>query len=196
QKKLEYMFFDHSNTFNPGNEFRYFDLRSIVSPGQFVLNLDRMATPYMANIIPDKPRTGLAYTYTPDYNGWYLISNRDSGNSDYYGDYVKVSFTLEANEPYNGDVYIQGALTNWKMSEENRMVYSAEQRAYQCTLLLKQGWYDYQYVIKEPTGKITNLEGNFIDTENYYEIAVYYTPPASRSDLLVGYYRFGINQRP
>jgi hypothetical protein len=58
------------------------------------------------------------------------------------------------------------------------------------TLLLKQGYYNFQYVYV-PQGSLVadhkNIEGSFWETENDYQIFVYYKPMGERYDRLVGY---------
>jgi hypothetical protein len=61
---------------------------------------------------------------------------------------------------------------------------------YHTQILLKQGFYNYAYVLVSPQdGKVneTYFEGSFFNTENHYEIIVYYRPVGSRTDLIVGY---------
>ncbi len=45
-----------------------------------------------------------------------------------------------------GKMYVSGALNNWSFSNDNLMIYNQERRQYECTMLLKQGWYNYEYV--------------------------------------------------
>jgi hypothetical protein len=62
--------------------------------------------------------------------------------------------------------------------------------AYELTLLLKQGYYNYQYVYV-PQGATsadhTNIEGSFWQTENDYLLFVYYSDFSARYDRLVGF---------
>jgi hypothetical protein len=51
--------------------------------------------------------------------------------------------------------------------------------------ILKQGIYNYQFKSKNPSN--TTLEGNYSQTENSYEILVYFQKPGTRYDALVGY---------
>ena len=66
-------------------------------------------------------------------------------------------------------------------------------------MLLKQGVYNYDYVVRTgaqpPRVDEGFIEGNYSATENTYEVFVYHRPPASRADQLVGYRRVGVNQR-
>lgn len=196
QSKLEFRYFDNSNSFPPGNEFRYFDIRSIISPGQFVQGINRQASPVSVNIQRDKPRTGLAYTFYRDINGGFQSVNFDAQNSTYYSDYLEVNFELEL-DPYDStrELYVFGALSDWKLSPEAKMYFDGESRTYRTRMLLKQGWYDYMYYQASP-GKDKNIiEGDYIDTENFYEVFVYFKPIGRREEFCVGYYQFGVNER-
>jgi hypothetical protein len=53
------------------------------------------------------------------------------------------------------------------------------------TQMLKQGIYNYQFKSKNPPNVV--LEGNYAQTENLYEVLVYYQKPGTRYDSLVGY---------
>ena len=54
---------------------------------------------------------------------------------------------------------------------------------------VKQGVYDYQYVWLAADGVLNNtyFEGSHIETENNYQILVYYRKPGGRWDELVGF---------
>ncbi|NJK94628.1 MAG: hypothetical protein HC905_06630 [Bacteroidales bacterium] len=59
-------------------------------------------------------------------------------------------------------------------------------------MILKQGYYDYQYVfIPKSTGTFdeSEIEGSFSETENSYFIFVYYKGFGERYDRLIGYKR-------
>jgi hypothetical protein len=69
---------------------------------------------------------------------------------------------------YGGkDLYLFGELTNYKVDDASRMVFNAEKGAYEGTLFLKQGYYNYTYVSVD-AGKnwqsfsFANTEGNLI----------------------------------
>ncbi|MDH5398754.1 MAG: DUF5103 domain-containing protein [Cyclobacteriaceae bacterium] len=196
-KQLEYNYFDNSASFTPGNEYRFFDIRSVISPGQNVGGARREASPVEMYLVTDKPREGLAYSFHRDINGGFRTENFDSHNSSHHSDYVYVFFTLEMAPMASSKIYIFGELTNWTLSPENRMYYDPNKKAYTGSLLLKQGWYDYQYYVHDDTGTYSpnHLEGDHIDTENYYDIFLYHKTPGSRKEAIVGYYQFGLNER-
>ena len=192
--ELEYRFFDTANMFKGGNEFRFFDLRSLNYPGRNVGAVDKSQKPFQAFIQPDKTRNGQAYAIYDDLNGNFNNDNYDVRNA-VAGNYVNVHFTLFSPEPVDGEVYLGGAFTNWNFSNENRMPYDAVKKEYRGAAFLKQGWYDYQYVVKSTTLPPYYLEGSHFETENDYEVFVYYRTFQPQADLLVGYIRLEENPR-
>jgi hypothetical protein len=54
--ELEYRFFDAHNIFKGGNEFRFFDLRSLNYPGRNVETVNKLQLPYQVFIQPYKTR--------------------------------------------------------------------------------------------------------------------------------------------
>jgi hypothetical protein len=187
--QLEYRFFDPDKMFRGGNEFRWFDLRSLNYPGRNVDRVDRTKRPQEVFIQPDKSRNGEAYSILQDLNGNYTVSNLDYGNAA-SGNYVQLNFILKSHAPIDGDVYVNGAFTNWNLSDEFKMKYDEVNKQYVGSTLLRQGWYDYQYVIKSPNLKYDYFEGSHYETENEYEIFVYYRSFQPQADLLIGYQRF------
>lgn len=189
--EMEYRFFDQDNQFKAGNEFRFVDFRSLNFPGQNTGRLDRSQRPFLLTVQKDGSRQQQVYSQYLDLNGQFILDNLDFRGSS--GDYLYVTFTLDAT-PQTGAVYVLGAFNNWLKSEENKMAYNAKSKQYEATLLMKQGWYDYQYWI-ENNSDCYALEGSHFETENFYEIFVYYRPFRPNADLLIGYYTIRVNQR-
>ena len=75
------------------------------------------------------------------------------------------------------------------------MKYNSSTSAYECTLLLKQGWYDYQYVVESPDLPPNYFEGGHFETQNNYEVLVYNKPFQPNVDLLIGYFILPVNPR-
>ena len=119
-------------------------------------------------------------------------------NYDYrdlaFTNYANVTFNL-STPPVNGDVYVTGAFNYWNLNEENKMQYDSAARNVQGRLLMKQGWYDYQYLVKSSTLPPYYFEGSHFETENRYEILVYNRPFQPRADLLIGYFVVEKNPR-
>jgi hypothetical protein len=81
-------------------------------------------------------------------------------------------------------------LVNDKLDSRSKLLYNFENKAYEKTLLLKQGAYNFQYVFR-PTnnGKPTSerLEGSYWETENDYQVYLYYRAIGERYDRLIGF---------
>jgi hypothetical protein len=197
RRLLEYQHFGLENNFAGGNEFRFFDIRSIRFLGQNVRHLDITKDSNQVYLLPDKPRAREAYSQTIDFNGRYVIANYEQGSGAIEADYTHVYFTLVAPQQTNGRIHIWGALTDWKATDQTAMQYNAAEGVYQGHLMLKQGYYNYQYVLEEPGGRlnIRYLEGSHFQTENHYEVIAYYRPPGARGDLVIGYALLRHNSR-
>lgn len=155
--------------------------------------MDKNRSPWVAYIEKDKNRSDEAYSQYPDYNGNYLIDNYDYRRVN-AANYVNVAFTL-SSPPVDGEVYVTGAFTQWNQGRENKMQYDSVKREYTASALLKQGWYDYQYVVKSKTLPPWHFEGTHFQTENLYEVFVYYRSFQPLADLLIGYQVFSENAR-
>lgn len=193
EKELEFRFFEESKMFNGGSEFRFFDLRSLNYPGRNVATVIRTAKPFEAYVEKDKSRSHEAYSQYDDLNGAFNIDNLDYRDLA-FTNYLNVNFTL-SSPPVNGDVFVAGGFNNWNLNNENKMQYDSAQKSYTAKMLLKQGWYDYQYVVRSKDLPYFHFEGSHFETENFYEIFVYHRPYQPRADLLIGYMRVEKNPR-
>lgn len=195
QRFIEYRLFDDSNQFYAGNEFRFFDLRSVLAPGQNIAVMENRSNPMKARLMTDQSRASQAFAQYNDYNGQFILQNFDSGNSKYESEYVEVEFVLDTGGPLSGDVYLKGAFTEWESNLATLMVYDEEVGIYRNIYKLKQGRYDYTYHVGSGSMPPTYLEGSHADTENEYEIFVYYRPMNLRGDVLIGYQSINLNSR-
>jgi hypothetical protein len=190
QGMLEYS--AHRNNILPGgNEYRSFEMKNLKYQSGAVKNIEFINPYYHIELMPDKPRNKGAYFYNEDINGRYFIDIAGSGKKNTDADYVFVHFTLLEDTPLSdGQVYVFGALTNWSIGNYNKMEYNSERNSYEASLLLKQGYYNYEYVfVSDKTHVIDpfDIEGSYYEAENDYLIYVYYRPPNARYDRLVGY---------
>ena len=176
--------------FEGGNEFRWIDLRSFRFQSDHVENIEFSDPFYHVDVFTDRPRVDRPYRYHRDYNGQFYIDVQEEQNPAVSADYGFVHFSLKSPRSSDGqEVYLIGGLTNWQCNEKNLMDYDHDKELYTHTLLLKQGYYNYQYLIKEEDvarGSLMPIEGSFGRTENDYLILVYYRPPGGRYDRLLG----------
>ncbi len=195
KRELEYRFFDQDKQFMAGNEFRFVDFRSLNFPGQNTGRLDRGTRPFHLSVLRDNSRENEAYSQYMDFNGGYVIENLDNPEPHVSSDYVFVSFTLSTPRPVNGSVYVIGAMNNWEKTPDTKMKFNAGSNTYEATAFLKQGFYNYQYWVESATESAYLVEGSHYQTENLYEVLVYYRPFRPNADLLVGYFQFPVNSR-
>ncbi|MEA1898531.1 MAG: DUF5103 domain-containing protein [Bacteroidota bacterium] len=182
--------FDRKNIFSGGSEYRYFDAKSLRYQTEYVQFIDFRESIHHVALFPSKPRTNTAYFYEQDVNGKFYIKIQEGGDSDIESDYMRVYFTLNTGFPEgSGDVYVFGALSDWTCNENNRMIFNYETSSYETSLILKQGYYNYEYVRCDKGSFYANntvFEGSHYETENDYLVFVYHMAPGSRYDRLVG----------
>jgi hypothetical protein len=188
---LEYDY-TKKNVFPGGNEFRYFDIRTNRHNGENVGRIEFFRPCYHVTLLPDAVRSNKAYSTYKEMNGNFVIESQDrvtDFNTECDYEFVHFFLPMES-QLIGGSVNVFGALTDWNVNKTNEMKWNFEKAGYELTLLLKQGYYNYEYVYVPEGGKkvdSSNLEGTFFITENDYQIFVYYHDQASRYDRLVGF---------
>lgn len=170
--------------FPAGNEYRRFDVANFRYPGMRVERYDYIDPYYHATIYADAPRESERYVYDEDQAGRYFVDELNATDPDINADYVVTHFTLEMPQQPN-DVYIDGDLVLRKRDSDGRMEYDETLGAYVKTLLLKQGMYNYQYVMSSPGG-YNPIEGDHYETGNEYLVLLYHCPPSARYQRLIG----------
>lgn len=173
--------------FEAGNEYRKYEILDVAYP---TMGVDRMVwdgADYHAWLYPSEPRP--AYVYDEDTNGAFYIRNGDNVENDIASEYIYVHFTLPADNRFDGEVYVDGAWTGGRFLPECRMRYDEARGLYTATVVQKQGYYSYQYVLVDADGasRTVPTEGNYYQTENKYQALVYYRERGGRTDRLVGY---------
>ena len=178
--------------FNGGNEYRKFETLDVSHATMGLESVKWDGKDYHAYVWTDEPRN--SYVYDEDANGAFYVRNSDNIENDYISEYVYVHFALKT-PPTDNDIYINGVWTNDQFLPKYRMIYNPQNGLYENVLLLKQGYYSYNYLVKNEDGCFSPLqsEGNFCYTENKYQCLVYYKAAGDRTDTLVGYQQIRIN---
>ncbi len=190
ERLLDYRYFNNELAFPAGNEYRAFDTRSLVSSRLNINNILLDSKSYEVFVMDDRPKKDIGYVLTPDMNGWFAIYKQETNDGMADGDYSWVNFTLKTDQKYEEPIYLFGELTDWKVDPKFQLVYDEKKGAYRLRTRLKQGYYNYEYVTLNPKTKQADhslIEGDFSQSNNYYEVFVYYTPFGSRTDQLIGY---------
>lgn len=175
--------------FRAGNEYRRFETVRADYPGMNVDSVKYIGPDYHAWLRPDVPGRDHVYIYDRTQHGRYMVREYNATDSDLGADYVTVHFTLPSPQLIDADVYVDGEATLGNFSETNRMVYDHTRQAYTLSIPLKQGSYNYRYVVLQPGGNPDPyfMDGDHYETANEYTVKVYVRRPGDRYDRLVGY---------
>ena len=177
------------NNFAGRNEFRRFDTRSLKLNSQRIARIYR-DTAYSVVLLTEPARNNPDYLFEFDNDGRFFILNQDGNDARRDADYTYVYFSLApGNLPSKGAVHLIGQFNNYRIDERSKLEFDAGAGRYITKQLLKQGVYDYVYTFVDNTGKADDvpIEGSHFETENEYQVLVYYRPPSARWDELVGY---------
>jgi len=187
---LDYNFDNGTNLFDGGNEFRRFDLRSIKLISEKVREITNNDTVYLAKLWESERRVFKKYAYDDDINGRFILKTTDDGTVATQGEYALVKFYLPYDAPIlEGNLYVAGGFNRWQYTPENKMTYNYARKAYEASILFKQGYYNYMYVMlpnQSNVGDVTWVEGNHSDTKNTYTILVYHRQKGELYDELIG----------
>jgi hypothetical protein len=175
--------------FDGGNEFRYFDIKSMKYEAEYITSIDFQQPYYHVFLKSGESRAFDPYFTQQDLNGRFYVEREGSQDKHTEADYVFVHFLLTAQIPYtDGEIYITGELTDGSAKDKGRMSFNSEQRQYEKVLLLKQGYYNYMFGYRPEGSEITDpgyLEGNHYETGNDYVFFVYHYDSSWDYDRLI-----------
>jgi hypothetical protein len=190
--RSESLSFDYQDVvvFPAGKEFRFFDMRTFDYRGEGIKIITEQPDNYEVTLRTDESRFDRSVSYQVDADGRFVIGNNNFNQTLLQCDYARVLFSISHNMPLQeADVYVFGELTDWQLKPTFKMEYSHSARMYYCEALLKQGYYNYEYVVLDHhTGELDQdgLEGNWYETGNQYTILAYFRPFGARYDRLMG----------
>jgi hypothetical protein len=193
---------ESSFVFPGGKEARWLDLQNLSLRSDRVAAIEFIDKRTHIYVKPDLSRNDLLYSRYKDLNGGFLIMNTESLISETQNDYVKVHFyyvTKQHNALLDKKIYLSGALTNNTLDKGSEMLFDAEKGVYQKTLLLKQGYYSYNYIARDRNDPnimddFGETEGDHTETENEYTIFVYYHTQGTLNDQLIGFATLNTSQ--
>ncbi len=185
------LIWDHSRNlvFTAGNEYRKMEILSTRYPGMHGEGVSWVPPYYHYTLFTDYPRKN--YLYDEDRNGLSVVRWEGNGDADTEADYVITHFRLETLPLPEGErLYVAGQWANTGFAPEYEMTYNHDEGAYTADVLMKCGYYNYMYLRTTPSaptmGSTQPAEGDFYQTENEYDILVYYRPTGTRYWQLVG----------
>jgi hypothetical protein len=86
------------------------------------------------------------------------------------------------------EIFVFGKYNNYALGDQNKMEFNRETGNMEVALLMKQGFYNYKYVIQREDGNVelNTVCGNFDYAENHYTILVYYRNFGDIYDSIIG----------
>jgi len=181
--------YNKETQFWAGNEYYTLDNSNIRNVNNSVARVTS-GDIYNSHLYVNYPRKNNIYTYFPDFNGNFYITNINTENPNFEADYSWVYFSLNAPTYFNNEsIYVVGMFNNYAMNNENKMIYNKENKMYEKAILIKQGYTNYCYILTDKNGKIIYneaIDGNFYQTENNYTAIVYYRGNNDRYDRVIG----------
>lgn len=184
--------FEHNKDliFEGGNEYRRFEITSFKYPPLGVYKIEYYKPFYNVELNTAEPRLK-GYIYDQDQNGRYLIHSQDAMEDQTGSDYFLVHFSLPMETPFlDGGIFLNGDFVYNNLDNASKMMYNFDRKAYEKSMLLKQGSYNFQYLYrptKSRKSSPTHIEGSYWETENEYQIYIYYRPIGERYDRLIGF---------
>ena len=177
--------------FNSGNQYRRINTSNLNNRPEQTKTVEMSNDYYIVTLYNDKKRNLHAYIDDDDLFGEKVIYlERDDRAAATEADYVLVEFFLDWFPVMTDqDVYVMGAITDWNLDDKNKMTYDYERKGYALNLLLKQGYYDYIYAVRErgqKTADVGVVAGDFWETKNEYTIYLYLFDPTQNYDQLIG----------
>ncbi|TMU50854.1 DUF5103 domain-containing protein [Flagellimonas algicola] len=180
--------YDQETSFYGSNEFLNFDTKDLRSP-TFAISKVEFKDLYHHYLFTNEFRHDQPYTYFPDINGDFVVRTLQGDDVSREAEYSKVHFSLPySNEIGLDKVYVFGKFNNYALEEENLMTFNSDNGKMELTLPIKQGFYNYKYVVERGDGVVdlNYVGGNFHFTENNYLILVYYRDFGDMHDSIIG----------
>ena len=181
--------YDEEASFWGGNEYLYFENKDVRGANSGIQRID-LEDLYHNYLFTNYSRANKPYTYNPDINGNYIINNMDAEDPNIEADYVWIHFSLLSNNALEGkNIHVYGNFNNYAIDNSNKMIYDAYGKVFKCSMLLKQGFYNYKYVVIENNNQLNEgaVSGNFYQTENNYKVIAYYRDLGKRYDRIIGF---------
>jgi len=177
-------YLEPETAFRPQAPDYFVDIGSL-QVGPRIAKTDLTESPYQVFVEPDYARfagTGL----DPLLSGQIVIDAavRNVPEPGTQADYVEVHFTyVPPNEvPLNGNVVLAGSFNGWRSDPAHRLEWIPDARHYEGHVLLKQGQYEYRYLVSDRRARIN---GAATRLDNLYSVFVYFKDNSLFTDRLL-----------
>lgn len=176
-------YLEPSQAFEPVTADYFVDL-SFMRVGNRIARIAFDEAPYYVTLEPDYARFP-GDLLAPTLNGQTVISGAvtEVPNPDVAAQYVNVlfSYVTESGGQISRDIHITGSFNGWQQEPAQILEWNADENRYEIELLLKQGQYEYRYVVDQdglPRGTVPR-------PENLYTAMVYYSDIRVNTDRLI-----------
>ena len=190
----DYLSFEHhpQTVFEGTNQYRRFNTSNFYFQSENLAHIRQTDDCYEIDIATCESRARKAYVTYEDIHGEkYIYVEKENLDNATEADYCRVNFFYKSETPLtHEDIYIMGALNDWCFNESNKMTYDYTMRGYTCSMVLKQGYYNFMFVTLDRTTGVIATEltaGNHWETDNVYKLYFYYFNSIKGYDELVGY---------
>jgi hypothetical protein len=190
----DYISFEHhpQTVFEATNQYIRFNTSNFYFQSENLAHIRRTDDSYVIDIATCESRAKKAYSTYEDINGEKFIYVEDENlDNSTEADYCLVNFFYKSEAPLtHEDIYLMGALNDWRFDESNKMTYDYRLHGYTCSMMLKQGYYNFMITnVDRESHKVgTDLtEGNHWETDNVYKLYFYFYNIVKGYDELIGY---------
>ncbi|WP_228350258.1 type IX secretion system plug protein domain-containing protein [Rhodocaloribacter litoris] len=179
-------FLPPGTAFEPAVADYFVDLGDLRVGGR-IERTDLTSIPFKVFIEPDYARfagSGL----DPLLNGQIVVDAAVRGLAEpgLQAEYVEARFAYVPPDelPVAGDVILSGSFNGFAVDPQHRLEWVPERRRYEGRVLLKQGRYEYRYVVSD--GRIRRAQtGATPRLENLYSVFVYFSDLSLHTDRLI-----------
>ena len=190
----DYLSYEHhpQTVFDGTNQYRRFNTSNFYFQSENLAHIRQTDDYFEIDIATCESQARKAYATYEDIHGEkYIYVEDDNLDNTTEADYCRVNFFYKSEAPLtHEDLYIMGAINDWRFDDRNKMVYDYRLRGYICSMLLKQGYYNFMFAtVDRKTGEVmTDLtDGNYWETNNVYKLYFYYYNSIKGYDELIGY---------
>ena len=183
---LTFDYFSGENIFEGCAEWRFFEVKDVRYQSSQVEHIAQLDDGYHVYLRPNVPEGKRSYSNWQDLNGNYLVKNDQAGDDHIESDYMWVHFVLVMPEISDAAVLIEGQFNAY--GKLNECTYDKGLGAYTAKILLKQGYYNYRFVLRDLYNSADNIkvtEGSHAVTENDYHVIMYMWDRAIGADRVI-----------
>ena len=190
----DYISFEHhpQTVFEAGNQYLRFNTSNFYFQSENLAHIRRTEECYEIDIATCESMARKAYVTYEDIHGEKFVYVEDENlDNATEADYCRVNFFYKSDAPLtHEDLYIMGAINDWCFNESNKMTYDYRLHGYTGSMMLKQGYYNFQMVTVDRLNNEVRTDltvGNHWETNNVYKLYFYYFNALKGYDELVGY---------